>query len=265
MRIIISPAKNLREEPLRIEALPEKPIFFAEEMKVLESYLFTESFEAANCVWKVSEKLAEASFERYLDARERGDTRAAIELYNGAVYKNLDLQSLKPEAIEFLKKHLLIVSAYYGLLEANSYILPYRLEMDSKVDLMVKGEKLESLYDFWGAKVSKKVESLLQNDDDKFIINLASQNYARLVLQNLADDIKVHEVLFYSLRRDKKGEVVYKNIATIAKIQRGKFLRFIVENGIEDIRGLEKYSQDGFKYDAKKSVPCKLVFVRDDR
>ncbi len=264
MKIIISPAKNLREEYLDLGFMEEKELYFPEENKELEKYLYNKNIDEINRIWKISDKLAKESLERYRTASGNNKYRFAIELYNGAVYKNLAVEELSRDDFNYLNRNLRIISAYYGLLRPNNRILPYRLEMDSTIDFKLDNNIYKSLYEYWGNKVCDKLVAELSQDENEFIINLASKNYAKLILKHLQKDIPIYEILFYCLRKGKSKDE-YKNIATIAKIQRGKILRYLTDNRVEDIDGVKEYTGDGFTYDFELSDNDKIVFVRDER
>ncbi len=51
--------------------------------------------------------------------------------------------------LEYLQEHLRVLSGLYGMLAPFDAVVPYRLEMGSKLE--VKGAR--DLYDFWGDEV----------------------------------------------------------------------------------------------------------------
>jgi cytoplasmic iron level regulating protein YaaA (DUF328/UPF0246 family) len=48
--------------------------------------------------------------------------------------------------LDYVQKHLRILSGFYGVVKPMDGVVPYRLEMQAKV--MVAGYR--NLYDFWG-------------------------------------------------------------------------------------------------------------------
>ena len=66
-------------------------------------------------------------------------------MFDGAVYNELDVQSLNEQDILYMQDNLRILSGLYGILKPLDSILPYRLEMGTKLE--VNGNK--NLYEFW--------------------------------------------------------------------------------------------------------------------
>ena len=62
------------------------------------------------------------------------ETFAAINLFNGVVFKQLDLKNYQKEEWDYLDKHLLINSPLYGILRYNDAVNYHRLEMKHKLN-----------------------------------------------------------------------------------------------------------------------------------
>ena len=58
-------------------------------------------------------------------------------MFDGAVYNELDVQSLNEQDILYMQDNLRILSGLYGILKPLDSILPYRLEMGTKLEVMV--------------------------------------------------------------------------------------------------------------------------------
>ena len=77
-----------------------------------------------------------------------GSSKPAVFMFDGAVYKELDVQSLNEQDILYMQDNLRILSGLYGILKPLDSILLHRLEMGTKFE--VNGNK--NLYEFWGSK-----------------------------------------------------------------------------------------------------------------
>jgi cytoplasmic iron level regulating protein YaaA (DUF328/UPF0246 family) len=58
----------------------------------------------------------------------------------------MQADTFSDEDIDFAQNHLRILSGLYGVLRPLDEILPYRLEMGTKL----KVRKAENLYQYWG-------------------------------------------------------------------------------------------------------------------
>ena len=60
--------------------------------------------------------------------------------------------------------------------------------------------------------------------------------------------------------KDKK--IVQKG--TMAKMARGEMVRFMSEQGVEDIEGIKKFSGLGYRFEESLGDKGKLVFIKKD-
>ena len=144
MRIIISPAKQMREDR---DTLPPRglPGFLPETGRLLSALRNLSPAELQK-LWKCSDAIAALNVERLrtMDL-ERGLTPALLS-YVGIQYQTMAARVLETSQYEFLQEHLRILSGFYGLLRPFDGVTPYRLEMGAR--LAVDG--CRDLYAFWG-------------------------------------------------------------------------------------------------------------------
>ncbi|WP_066627914.1 peroxide stress protein YaaA [Labilibacter marinus] len=255
MQLIISPAKSLDFET-SIPFQQSSDYRFTEEPKVLVDKLNTLSKEELSSLMKISDKLAELNFIRFKEWKypfnqELG--RQALFAFKGDVYTGLDAYSLDEGDVTYIQSKLRILSGLYGLLRPLDLILPYRLEMGSKLPV----QKAKNLYQFWGDKITELLNSDIQDNKHKVIINLASSEYFKSINKKR---LKV-PIITPEFRDLKNGE--YKMISFYAKKARGLMTRFIVKNRIQDPEEIKAFDLDGYYYNnqlSKKSTP---VFTRD--
>lgn len=167
--------------------------------------------------------------------------------YDGLVYKNIAPLQLSENALDYSRETLRIISAFYGLLRPFDYISPYRLEMQSRVSVDGK-----NLYEFWGETICRELFK-----DDSCVINLASEEYAKVVRRHLRPCDQLVDVVFSDTVKGRK-----KVVTTSAKMARGRMARYILENRVGNAEELKSFEWDGFEYEDCLSHKSKYVFSR---
>ena len=230
MKIIFSPTKTM-EYSSNLGAT--EPIFIAKAKKIITD-LQKLSDEDLNKIWKVSPKLFLEAKANLL-ASDFNHTSAALFSYNGISFKYLDPKSLDAEGLDYLNSHLRILSGLYGVLKPTDKIINYRLEMNYAKRI-------------WLDSISKEFES------DDYIINLASNEYSQMLEKY---NIPLITIIFY---RDKNGKL--KEESTESKMMRGRFLRYLALNQIEDVASLKDIELEGYTYRSELSDSHKIAFVK---
>jgi cytoplasmic iron level regulating protein YaaA (DUF328/UPF0246 family) len=259
LKLIISPAKKMRVsdgEP----AARTRPLFSAEAKRLAEE-LKGLSYEEAKALWKASDAISGANFERLETLADDigGEVTAltaAVVAYDGIQYKHIAPEVMSDRELAWLGRSLRIVSGLYGILRPFDGVVPYRLEMGAR--LAVGGAR--DLYEFWD---SRAYDALCSERDADAIVNLASVEYARAVLPHaLPDGPKVVTCLFGSVR-ESDGRLVQR--ATEAKAARGTFVRWCAERQASEVGELGAFAERGYALDEARSDAATLVFVRGQR
>jgi cytoplasmic iron level regulating protein YaaA (DUF328/UPF0246 family) len=208
---------------------------------------------------RISPDLAEGTAARFQSWRRsshdsRGDTKQAIFAYRGEVYRGLDVDTLDEDSLIFAQRHLRILSGLYGILRPLDLILPYRLEMATRI----ANDRGATLYDFWGGELGKSLREdvLRAGGDHRVIVDLSSQEYIRAVRREDLD-LPVITPVFRDFRNGR-----WRSVAMYAKHQRGAMARFIVTRRITDPEELKGYTNDGYRYDPDGSTAEQWAFVR---
>ena len=239
MKIIISPAKTMVEGEAEFATLPQC-ISHADQIR---QYVCSLQIPQLMQMWGCSEKIAEVNQKRFANMDLHAHLMCAIERYTGMQYQNLDYSSLSDAHQEYIKDHVFIVDAFYGLLKPDDGIVTYR--MDFHEDLQI--EDAVNLYAYW-----KDVPASLIQDD--VLINLASDEYAKAILPYYKG--KVINIRF---ARYKNGKLV--SASTLAKKARGRFLRWMAQEGIENTEHLKLFACDGFVFEPAASSETVFTFV----
>ncbi len=254
MLVVISPAKTLRTDKnaginSTMPVLVKDSVLIAEELKKLTVW------ELENLM-KISPKLARLNYERiqmWHYPYEVIEGFNPVYTFNGEVYNGLDVDTLEEEDLSFANIHLNILSGFYGVLRPFDSILPYRLEMGTKL----KVGDTKNLYDFWKGKITKVINENLKKSGSGMLINLASDEYFKSIDLN-ALNAKVVTPVF---KDNKNG--VYKVISIYAKKARGLMTRFIIKNRISNPDDLKLFDFEGYYYNENLSDhEGTLVFTR---
>jgi hypothetical protein len=254
MLIVISPAKNLdfkNPAPVSDFTIPDLTDKSAELIQTLRKLKPGQISE----IMGISPAMGELNFQRFHKWHlpfTPQNAKQAIFAFNGMVYLGLDAKTLRPVDLEFLQKNLRILSGLYGVLRPLDLMQPYRVEMGSEI----KHRKSKNICEFWRPVITSKIRELLEQSENKLLLNLASNEYFKSIdTRKLKADIVSPE--FYE---EKNG--VLKNIVVYTKKARGLMVRFIVENQITNPSNLQAFDYEGYSFSNNYSKPGKPVFTR---
>jgi hypothetical protein len=253
MITLISPAKTLKTDIPAIEN-SNLPILISNSKKLV-SLLKKQKPNQLSELMGISAKLAQLNYERYQQWKYPFPENLmlnAIFAFKGEVYSGIDIDSFTAEQLEYCQNHLRILSGLYGLLKPMDTILPYRLEMGTKLKI---GE-MKNLYAFWGDKISNLLNKELKYSKETTIINLASNEYFKSINTNIINA----DIVTPIFKENKSGN--YKVISIFAKKARGLMTRFIMHNRIEKVEDLKCFDLEGYFFNTKLSSNHELVFTR---
>ena len=185
MLAIISPAKTLDFESA-VRNLPVSQPHLTDYSEQLIEICRQLSPQDLSSLMSISDKLAglnAARFAEWTKSHNEKNSRAAIWAFKGDVYTGLDADSLTDEDVQFAQRHLRMLSGLYGLLKPLDLMQPYRLEMGTKL----ANPKGKDLYAFWGNIITQSVQQALDEQGDRVLINLASDEYYKSVKENQLD------------------------------------------------------------------------------
>jgi hypothetical protein len=255
MLILISPAKSLDFETVNTRKSFSESSFLKESQSLIKQLRKLSTDEIADFM-SISPKLAQLNFERFVNWQlpfDMENAKQAILAFKGDVYTGLDAGSLSDTELQTAQKNLRILSGLYGVLRPLDLIQAYRLEMGKKLQT-TKGE---NLYKFLGDKITIEINKTLKENNDKHLINLASNEYFKSVNKK---KLKA-EVITPVFKDLKNGQ--YKVISFFAKKARGLMTRFIIQNKITDPEYLKAFDSDGYVFNPHLSTDTELVFTRD--
>lgn len=246
MKIIISPAKKMRTDNNELwhRQLP----VYLEKADKLRQYLCACSYDDLKKLWACNDKIASLNYERLRNMNILKNLSPAILSYDGIQYQYMAPHIFSDEYFEYIEKHLRIISGFYGILKPFDGITPYRLEMQARL----RTDFCKNLYDYWGDDIYKELTK-----DTKTILNLASNEYSKTVYKYLTPDIRYVNCIFGEM---SDGKVKEKGV--YVKMARGEMVRYMAENGIEDIDGIKCFDRLNFKFNNSLSSDNELVFLK---
>lgn len=248
MQIIISPAKKMNVDT---DSLPHSnmPRFLPEAQQLLAKLQSLDE-SARKKLWRCSDNLAERNNSRLHSTALDKQLTPAILSYEGIQYQYMAPGVLEASQLQYLEAHLWIVSGFYGLLRPFDGVVPYRLEMQAKLQV----NEYPNLYAFWGEKLAKTIEA-----QASWVLNLASREYSRAVMPHLSPGIKCITCSFGEYKEDK---VIEKG--TLCKMARGEMVRWLAENNITKPSDLPDFHRLNYRFSAALSTREHLVFIKGD-
>jgi uncharacterized protein len=254
MLILLSPAKTLNfniEPQTKNYTAPLFPEKADELVKILRKYPPSQLQK----MMSINPNLADLNVQRYLDwglPFTPDNARQALLVFKGEVYNGLKAETFTSGDLAYAQEHLLILSGLYGALRPLDLMQPYRLEMGTKL----KNKKGKDLYAFWGDQITELVNKQMQNNGQKYLINLASEEYFSVL-----NKAKLNaEIITPQFKDFSNGS--YKFLTVYGKKARGMMARFIITNQLEEVEKLKLFDAEGYFYNDQLSDGATLVFTR---
>lgn len=255
MLFVLSPAKALDYETPPHVKTHTQPLFVPQAAELI-GVLREKSPQDIAELMSLSDPLAGLNVARYqawspqFTAR---NAKQAVLAFDGDVYAGLDARSLCGEDLQWLQKHLCILSGLYGVLRPLDWMQPYRLEMGTRL-ATTRGR---NLYQFWGDRIARYLDERAGAEQEPLIINLASEEYFKAV------DRKVLKTPVVScVFQERRGDD-YRIISFMAKRARGLMVRYATSIRAERVDQLAGFDLDGYRHVPEASQPDRLVFRRE--
>lgn len=205
----------------------------------------------------ISPELADLNFERFQDWQTpftRQTARPAVLAFAGDVYHGLEASTFGERDFTHAQKVFRILSGLYGVLRPLDLMMPYRLEMGSKV----ANERGSDLYAFWRDDVTKMLAAdLAESPGPDVLVNLASNEYFGAV-----DPQGLGARIISPVFLDSKDGGPHKVVSFFAKKARGAMSRFLITERIKTLKGITEFDGLGYAYDPEQSTPDSPVFLR---
>ncbi len=254
MLIVLSPAKSLDYDTPANTDIHTIPDFIDHSAELID-ILKTQSPAQLAGLMDISDALAVLNVARYATWSRKftkKNAKQAVLAFNGDVYGGLDASSLNAKQLDYAQAHIRILSGLYGVLRPLDLMQPYRLEMGTRL----ANPHGKDLYTFWGTRVTETLNTVLAQRKAKALINLASEEYFKVVKPKLLKAPVITPVF-----EDWKGGR-YKIISFYAKRARGLMARYAALKGISQPEKLKAFDAQGYAFDADASDMQTWVFRR---
>jgi len=146
----------------------------------------------------------------------------AIQRYTGVVYEHIDWESLSKKAKEYMEKHIFIFSGLFGIVTPMTMIPDYKLKMN-----------VLSLQYHWAPILTEALK------DEELIFDLLPQVYRKAY----APGDNVIPIEFKVEKEGKKTAAGH-----FGKAVKGRFIRYLAQNKITDIKDFAGFEYEGFKW-----------------
>ena len=240
MKILIPTAKEMKTDHPSIETLPLRE----ESQAVLDSLAHYSASELES-FYKVSAEKAE---EEYAHIQALKDQSAkhypALKLFDGLMYRHIKRDKLTEAEQAYLKDHVLITSALYGVVPALSPMAPHRLDFLMK--LKVAGKTLKS---HWKSAYDEALQ------DEDLIFSLLSSEFETVFSKEVRE-----KMVTFKFMENKAGQL--KIHSTISKKARGAFLTALIEGQVQTVEQARKLRFADFEYRPDLSSNLELVFLK---
>jgi cytoplasmic iron level regulating protein YaaA (DUF328/UPF0246 family) len=254
MIVLLSPSKTLDFDKNSNEVPFTQPQFMT-ETKQLVSIMKKKKVDDLRSLMDVSEKIATLNVQRYREFDPEfslENSKQAVLAFKGDVYTGLQASDWNLEDLNFAQNHIRILSGLYGILRPLDLMMPYRLEMG----IGLENSKGNNLYKFWGNKLTKKLQSELDETETPLVVNLASQEYAKAI------DFKAikGKVVHFQFKEERDGKLTF--ISFNAKKARGLMAHHIVTQRITNVEDLKAFSAENYLFNEELSSEAQFVFTR---
>jgi cytoplasmic iron level regulating protein YaaA (DUF328/UPF0246 family) len=254
MLIVLSPAKTLDYDTPSTTDEHTLPDFIEHAAELIEVLKKLSPADVAELM-DISDTLSVLNVTRYATWSRKftkKNAKQAIHAFNGDVYEGLDAGSLTAKQLAYAQSHIRILSGLYGALRPLDLMQPYRLEMGTRL----ANPRGKDLYAFWGGIVTEALNKVLATQKHKVLVNLASEEYFKVVKPKLLDAEVITPVF-----EDWKGGK-YKVISFYAKRARGLMARYAAAKGITQADKLKSFDAEGYAFDEADSTERQWVFRR---
>ena len=251
MRIIISPAKQMKVDTDSFE--PAGTPVFIDRAGLLKGWIQSLSYEEQKALWQCNDKIAELNSERYNTMDLSATFTPALLSYDGIQYTYMAPAVFEDGQYDYVQEHLRILPGFYGVLKPLDGVVPYRLEMQAKVDV----EGYKNLYDFWDDSLYQEVL-----DDSRTVINLASKEYSKCIEDHLQPSDRFVTFVFGEIEnKGGKEKVVQKGV--YCKMARGEMVRYLAGIGAEEPEQAKGFDWSGYRFDESSSDEETYYFIRE--
>lgn len=253
MQIITAPSKT---QQTKLDKTTEvtTPKLLSKSQQLIEC-LCTFNKEELSALMKTSEKLTLSTLQKIQAFNlpfTPENAAPALFTFQGDAYDAIAAETYSEKELAHAQDHLFILSGLYGALRPLDLMQQYRLEMGLKLEV----GKNANLYAFWREEVTGVINQAMTEDDDKILINLASQEYAKVVDKKKLKGRMVTIVF----KQPHRGGL--KTIPIHSKRARGLMIHYMISTGISIGEELKAFDLDGYSFAPSMSDDLTWTFAQ---
>mgnify|MGYP006118999205 FL=1 len=255
MITVLSPAKKLSKDCFAKTKNFGKPQFLNKSKDLVNNLKKLDPLDFMSLM-NISESLAMLNWERMQDWNANmkpNNAREAIYSFAGDTYTGLNADSLNEAELSFAHSNTRILSGLYGILRPLDLVMPYRLEMGTRL----KNKHGKNLYEYWADILTDSINNDLKSHKEKIVINCASLEYFKSINR---PSLKA-TIITPQFKDWKNGNL--KIISFYAKKARGMMARYIIQNKIANAEDIPSFNLGGYNYDPSISSRLEPVFTRN--
>jgi len=222
MLILIPPSEGKAKVKSTDVTFGETNFKYKKEVEQVVMLLSLLNEEGLKSIYGTSQEKSEI-FHRQNQDIFKSRCAKAIERYTGVVYEHIDWNSLNKPSQNYMDKHVRIFSGLFGLLTPSTLIPNYKLKMN-----------VLSLQYHWSPILTRDLGK------EKLIFDLLPQVHRKAYKPSK----NVIRVDFSVLNKGKKTAAGH-----FGKAVKGKFIRFLAKNNIQNISDFKGFEYDGFHWD----------------
>ena len=224
MKVLIPPSEGKAKIKPQEVKFSDTNFVFERSVKQVVRLLNLIDNEDLRSIYGTSQEKSEL-FHRQNEDIFKSRCAPAINRYTGVVYQHLDWSSLTNEAKAYMEKNVFIFSGLFGMTTPSTLIPDYKLKMN-----------VLSLQYHWTPILTEALKS------EDLIFDLLPQVY-RKAYSPTKNTIQIE------FKVEGKGST--RSAGHFGKAVKGKFIRFLSMNQIEDIKDFKDFEYDGFKWNGE--------------
>ncbi len=231
MLILAPPSEGKSSENFVNVKFNETDFIFKQKVKIILELLKELDQKKIISIYGTTLEKANVLHQKNLNIFKNNCSKA-IERYTGVVFKNIDWNSLNIDSKNYLNQHMRILSGLFGILKPDTLIPDYKLKMN-----------VLSLANFW----EKDISNYLENEDLILDLLPAIHRKAFHLEKNI---VRIN----FMIRKNGK----LSQSAHSGKVVKGKFIRFLAQNNVQDMYGIKKFEYDGYKWNGNIFIKSEL-------
>ena len=221
MKILIPPSEGKAKVKPQEITFEQTNFIFEKEVNQVVRLLNLIDNEDLRSIYGTSQEKAEM-FHRQNEDIFHSRCAPSIERYTGVVYEYLNWKSLSKKGKQYMEDYVLIFSGLFGMTKPSTLIPDYKLKMN-----------VLSLQYHWNLTLTEA----LKNED--IIFDLLPQVYRKAYTPS-NNVIKVEFIVENKGKKTSAGHY--------GKAVKGRFIKYLAENQIKNIKDFKGFEYDGFKW-----------------